>query len=75
MKEKINPLNIQVGGDHYKNLSIQPAAFIHRNNIGYLAGNAIDMLVRYKDKGGKQDLEKAIHWIQLLIKLEYGDKT
>jgi hypothetical protein len=63
----------QVGGDHYKTLPIQPAEFIHRNEIGYLAGNVIKYVVRHSKKGGKQDIEKAIHYCQLILEMEYPD--
>lgn len=61
----------QVGGDHYKSMAIQPAEFIHRNGIGYMEGCAIKYLCRHKRKNGREDLEKAIHFIRLLIDEEY----
>lgn len=68
----------QVAGTHYKDMPIQPSMFIHRNGIGFLAGCAIKYLCRYKRKNGKQDLDKAIHFIELLREEEYpevvGDK-
>ena len=67
-----NPLNEQVGGDHYKDLPIQPFEFIERNNLGYGVGNVIKYLCRYKTKGGIEDLQKARHYIDLLIDLEKG---
>lgn len=70
MSEKTNPLNIQVSGDHYKSLKIQPVEFIHANNIGFLEGNAIKYLCRWRAKNGVSDLEKARHYIDLLIHLE-----
>jgi hypothetical protein len=63
----------QIGGNHYQKMSIQPTEFIFRNGLSYPVGNAIKYLCRYKYKNGKQDLEKAIHYIKLLIDLEYGD--
>lgn len=64
----------QVGGTHYSGFPIQPAEFIHKNGIGFLAGNVIKYVCRYAKKNGKQDLEKARHYIELLIEFEYGDK-
>jgi hypothetical protein len=66
-------LSKQVGGSHYKDMKIQPAEYNHANGIGHLAGDAIAYISRYKSKNGRQDLEKAIHSIQLLIQLEYGE--
>lgn len=60
----------QVGGDHYKKLKIQPAEYIHANNIGYFEGNVIKYVSRWRDKNGVTDLEKAKHYIDLLIQLE-----
>jgi len=57
----------QVGGNHYKNYKIQPAEFIIKNNIGFCEGNIIKYVLRFKEKGGVQDLEKAKHYIELLI--------
>lgn len=67
-----NPLDSQVGGTHYKDLKIQPIEFIHANNIPFCEANAIKYLCRWRQKNGRQDLEKARHYIDLLIKLEYG---
>lgn len=66
-----NPLQSQVGGSHYKDLKIQPIEFIHANNIPFCEANAIKYLCRHRNKNGKQDLLKARHYIDLLIKLEY----
>ena len=63
-------LNVQVAGDHYKKLKIQPIEFIHANNIPFAEGSAIKYLTRWRDKGGVKDLEKARHFIDLLIELE-----
>lgn len=70
----ISPLQFQVGGDHYRKLAIQPAEYTTRNGLGHLAGDTIAYVTRYKDKGGKQDLEKAIHCLQLLIAIEYPEE-
>jgi hypothetical protein len=68
-----SPLQTQVGGSHYKDMKIQPAEYTHANGIGHLAGDAIAYISRYKSKNGRQDLEKAIHSLQLLIQLEYDE--
>lgn len=65
-----SPLQTQVGGQHYKKMKIQPIEYVHANNIGYFEGTAIKYLSRWKDKGGIEDLKKAIHFIELLITLE-----
>ena len=65
-----NPLQVQVAGDHYKKLKIQPIEYIHANGIPFAEGSAIKYLTRWRDKGGIKDLEKARHFIDLLIELE-----
>jgi hypothetical protein len=72
--EEASALSTQVGGSHYKDMKIQPAEYTHANGIGHLAGDAIAYISRYKSKNGRQDLEKAIHSLQLLIQLDYGDE-
>lgn len=68
----MSALDTQVGGDHYKNMAIQPVEFISKNNLSFLQGTAIKYITRYRQKGGRQDLEKAIHTIRLMIEQEYG---
>jgi hypothetical protein len=70
MTDKTNALDVQVAGDHYKKLAIQPVQYIHANGIGYFEGNVIKYVSRWRDKGGIADLEKAKHYIELLIELE-----
>ena len=64
----------QVGGDHYRQMAIQPIEFISKNGIDFLAGNAIKYLCRHAAKGGAQDIKKAIHYCQLILELQYGEK-
>lgn len=66
----MSALNVQVSGDHYKKQSIQPVEYIHANGIGFFEGNVIKYVTRWRDKGGVADLEKAKHYIDLLIELE-----
>lgn len=68
-------LTEQVGGDHYKKCKIQPVEFILANNIGYMEGNVIKYVVRHKDKGGIADLEKAAHYLRMLIEFERNQLT
>jgi len=66
----MSALETQVDGSHYKKLKIQPVEYIHANEIGYMEGNVIKYVSRWKDKNGIRDLEKAKHYIELLIELE-----
>lgn len=62
----------QVGGSHYAEFAIQPSEYIHRNGLGWCEGNAVKYITRHRRKGGRQDVEKAIHYLQLLLEWEYG---
>jgi hypothetical protein len=66
----MSALNTQVSGDHYKSLKIQPIEFIHANGIPFAEGSVIKYVTRWRDKGGLADLEKAKHFLELLIELE-----
>lgn len=57
----------QVSGDHYASRAIQPWDYIVANNLGYLEGNVVKYVTRWKDKGGLVDLQKARHYIDKLI--------
>jgi len=59
--------DIQIGGDHYKDMAIQPVEFILANHLGYCEGNVVKYVCRWQQKNGKQDLEKARHYIDLLL--------
>ena len=74
-KRDMTAIDKQVGGDHYKKFKIQPAEFCYKNNIPYLEATAIKYLCRWKDKGGVQDLDKAKHFIELLIEFQNEDKN
>ena len=73
-EQTCSPLDVQVGGDHYKNFAIQPAVFIERNNISFLDGCVIKRMCRHESKNGAEDLRKAIHEIELILELRYGEK-
>lgn len=62
----------QVGGNHYKSMKIQPAQFALENKLDYCQANAIKYICRHEHKNGKEDLEKAKHYIDLLIEHYYG---
>lgn len=70
MFETPSPLNVQVGGDHYKEMSIQPVEYIHANGIGFVEGSVIKYVSRWRSKNGVEDLRKARHFLDLLISLE-----
>ena len=69
----MKPEDVQIGGDHYKIYKIQPTEFIYNNSIPFIEGNVIKYVMRHKHKNGIEDLKKARHYIDLLIKFEYED--
>ncbi len=65
-------LDKQIGGDHYKDCKIQPVEYIHANQLDYFEGNVIKYVTRHRTKGeGKKDIEKAIHYAELILELYY----
>lgn len=63
-------LNIQVAGSHYKDMAIQPFTYIHANGIGFAEGCVIKYVSRWRNKGGVEDLQKARHFLDMLIEAE-----
>lgn len=68
------PLELQVGGDHYKKCKIQPAEYSHANGLGFIEGSVVKYITRHRDKNGKEDLEKIKHLVDILIEMEYGNE-
>ena len=64
----------QVGGSHYSDLSIQPTEYIQKNNLTFIEGNIIKYVTRHRHKNKKEDLLKALHYLQQLIEYEYPEK-
>ena len=69
------PLDVQVGGDHYRDMRIQPVTFITENGLGFLEGCVIKRMCRWRSKGGIEDLRKAMHEIELLIDAEENEQA
>jgi hypothetical protein len=61
----------QIGGSHYRKMRIQPSEFINKNNLPFAEGNAIKYICRHKHKGERQDLEKAKHYIDMILERDY----
>jgi hypothetical protein len=60
---------VQVGGGHYQGKAIQPWDYIVSNRLGYLEGNVVKYVSRWQEKGGRQDLEKARHYLDKLLEV------
>ena len=68
---ELSSLLTQVGGDHYKKMLIQPAEFINKNKLLFAEGNAIKYICRHSSKGGIQDIDKAIHYLEMVKERDY----
>ena len=64
----------QVGGSHYK-LPIEPIDYIEKNNLTYCEGNVVKYVTRHKNKRGAEDIKKAIHYLEFILKYQYGEKV
>lgn len=60
----------QIGGDHYKDMAIQPTEYAMANGLGFVEGAVVKYVSRWRKKGGIQDLKKARHFLDLLIEFE-----
>ena len=70
-KPKPSALARQVGGNHYKGDAIQHVEFCQRNHLTWCESAALKYMVRHRRKNGRQDIEKAIHYLELLLEIEY----
>lgn len=66
--------NEQIGGAHYLSKSVQPweamESWMSEEAFkGFIWGNVIKYIARWEDKGGREDLEKARHYLDKLIEL------
>jgi hypothetical protein len=69
--DTVDPYSIQVGGDHYSKFKVQPSKFINDNDLPFAEGSAIKYICRHSLKNGKEDLEKAKHYIDMVIERDY----
>lgn len=68
----MNVLDTQVGGSHYKNMRFQPIELISLLGLDFFQGNVVKYVARHHAKGGRDDLDKARHYCQLAMSLDYG---
>ena len=62
----------QIGGQHYRLMKIQPSKFINENNLPFAECNAIKYICRHKLKGKKEDILKAIHYLEMVLERDYN---
>jgi len=75
--EKLKADEFQIGGDHYKEMSIPPwdvveAVLTHEEFIGFLKGNIIKYAMRQGLKDSN-DAGKCLHYKQKLAEVERED--
>ena len=70
-----DPLKKQVGGNHYKDCVIQPTVYCQLNKLNTCEANIVKYITRHNKKGeGKKDIEKVIHYAEILLALEYPEE-
>ena len=73
--KQLSALDKQVGGNWYNGhpAHIQHKAIAYEYRLTPCISPALEYLLRYRQKNGKQDLEKAIHLIEMAIEIEFGE--
>lgn len=71
--DTVSALDKQVSGSHYKDFKIQPVEYIYANNIPFLEANVIKYTSRHRAKNKSADIKKAIHCLELILQMEYGE--
>ena len=61
------------GGSHYKQFVIQPSQFINKNKLQFAEGNVIKYICRHPHKGKKEDILKAIHFLEMILERDYKE--
>ena len=60
------------GAAHYEQMPVQPVDYIVKNDLTFLEGNVVKYVSRHRAKNGAEDIEKAIHYCELILKHIYG---
>ena len=64
--------NKQINGSHYQKYKIQPSKFVVENKLLFPEGCAIKYICRHKKKGKRKDIEKAIHYLEMILERDYS---
>lgn len=73
MGKKAKATDKQVGGDHYKQLEIEPVEYCERNGLTGLESSVVKYVTRHGFKNGEEDIDKAIHCLELLKQFHYPE--
>jgi hypothetical protein len=68
----VSPLQVQVGGSHYKDCKIQPIEYIMANKLSFAEGCIVKYITRHQAKDGAQDIKKIMQYCRFILKFEYG---
>ena len=60
----------QIGGTHYAEKAFEPIVFIENWKLPFSVGNVVKYLCRYKEKGGVQDLRKAMQYLEFVQRFD-----
>ena len=63
----------QHGGSHYQKFKIQPSKFVVENELLFPEGCAIKYICRNRLKGKKEDILKAIHFLEMILERDYKE--
>ena len=63
----------QHGGSHYQKFKIQPSKFVVENELLFPEGCAIKYICRRRLKGKKEDILKAIHFLEMILERDYKE--
>ena len=66
-----DPFKKKIAGSHYRNFKIQPSKFINDIELLFAEGCVIKYVMSHRLKGQIKDLEKAIHYIEMIIERDY----
>jgi len=65
----------QIGGSHYKGEAIEHWDIVWAHDLDYFQGQITKYVMRWRDKGGIEDLMKAQHFLEKYIELAKTDMT
>ena len=68
VKENVSP-------DYYARYDIEPVSFIMRNQIPFAEGSVIKYVLRHDMKGGVEDIDKAIRYLEMIKEEKYNAKS
>lgn len=67
--KQVTANEFQVGGMHYADADIQAWDAITAWGLGFLDGNVVKYMSRWRKKGGIEDLRKALHYLTKVIEV------